>query len=136
MVIGLPVREVEEILESREDLQVQAVIHPAVKTEVEEGNRAVDREVDLGRGVGRKSRKGLPAEEQEDNHLQAILPHAPEVEIEADLQAEVVQDEEEKNRTHEAEKDQTEDLKRVDQEALVENVKNLQIHQIDQGRFR
>ena len=108
IVIDLLVHtEVEEIPESREDLQVQAVIHPAVKTEVEEGNRAVDREVALGRGVGRKSRKGLPAEEQEDDHLQAILPHTPEVEVEA----EAVQDEGEKNLTQEAEKDQTEDLK-------------------------
>ena len=133
MMIDL-VHEVEEILESREDLQVQAVIHLAVKKEVEEENRAVDREVDLGREVGRRSRKGRLAEEQEDDHLQAVLRHAPGVEVEADQ--EVVQDEGEKNQTHVAEKDQIEDLKRVDQEAQVESVKNLRIHQIDQGRLR
>ena len=44
--IDLQVREVEEILESREDQEVQAVIHRAVKTEVAEGNRGVDLEVD------------------------------------------------------------------------------------------
>lgn len=123
MKIDLQVHEVEEILESREDLEVQAVIHLAVKTEVAEGNRVVDLEVD--READQESRKSLRAGNQKEDLL-VVLPLAPEVEtgveVEADL--EVVQGEGERNLIQEVAKDQIENLEKVELEVQVVSRKN------------
>ena len=123
MKIDLQVHEVEEILESREDLEVQAVIHLAVKTEVAEGNRVVDLEVD--READQESRKSLRAGNQKEDLL-VVLPLAPEVEtgveVEADL--EVVQGEGERNLIQEVAKDQIEKPERVELEVQVVSEKN------------
>lgn len=91
MKIELQVHEVKEILESREDLEVRAVIHRAVKIEAEGENHVVDRKV--VREADRESPKSLLAENQKEDRLLAVLHHVPEVgtevEVEADL--EVVQ---------------------------------------------
>ena len=123
MKIDLQVHEVEEILESREDLEVQAVIHRAVKTEVAEGNRVVDLEVD--READQESRKSLRAGNQKEDLL-VVLPLAPEVEtgveVEADL--EVVQGEGGRNLIQEVAKDQIENLEKVELEVQVVSRKN------------
>ena len=123
MKIDLQVHEIEEILESREDLEVQAVIHLAVKTEVAEGNRVVDLEVD--READQESRKSLRVGNQKEDLL-VVLPLAPEVEtgveVEADL--EVVQGEGERNLIQEVAKDQTENLEKVELEVQVVSRKN------------
>ena len=123
MKIDLQVHEVEEILESREDLEVQAVIHLAVKTEVAEGNRVVDLEVD--READQESRKSLRVGNQKEDLL-VVLPLAPEVEtgveVEADL--EVVQGEGERNLIQEVAKDQIENLEKVELEVQVVSRKN------------
>ena len=123
MKIDLQVHEVEEILESREDLEVQAVIHLAVKTEVAEGNRVVDLEVD--READQESRKSLRAGNQKEDLL-VVLPLAPEVEtgveVEADL--EVVQGEGGRNLIQEVAKDQIENLEKVELEVQVVSRKN------------
>lgn len=128
MKIDLQVHEVEEILESREDPEVQAVIHRAVKIKVEEENREVDREVDP------ESRKKLLAENQKEDRLLAVLPLAPEVETEVEVEPDrqVVQGEGEKNLIQEVAKDQIEKLEKVELEAQVVNGKNLH-SQIGQG---
>ena len=123
MKIDLQVHEIEEILESREDLEVQAVIHLAVKTEVAEGNRVVDLEVD--READQESRKSLRAGNQKEDLL-VVLPLAPEVEtgveVEADL--EVVQGEGGRNLIQEVAKDQIENLEKVELEVQVVSRKN------------
>jgi len=123
MKIDLQVHEVEEILESREDLEVQAVIHLAVKTEVAEGNRVVDLEVD--READQESRKSLRVGNQKEDLL-VVLPLAPEVEtgveVEADL--EVVQGEGGRNLIQEVAKDQIENLEKVELEVQVVSRKN------------
>ena len=123
MKIDLQVHEVEEILESREDLEVQAVIHRAVKTEVEDENLEVDHEAD------QESRKSLRAEDQKEDHLLVVLHLVPEVELEVDPQ--VVQGEGERNLIQEVAKDLPEKPERVDLEAQVVNRKNRH-SQIDQ----
>ena len=123
MKIDLQVHEIEEILESREDLEVQAVIHLAVKTEVAEGNRVVDLEVD--READQESRKSLRVGNQKEDLL-VVLPLAPEVEtgveVEADL--EVVQGEGGRNPIQEVAKDQIENLEKVELEVQVVSRKN------------
>ena len=132
MKIDLQVHGVEEILESREDPEVQAVIHRAVKIKVEEENREVDREID--REVDPESRKKLLAENQKEDRLLAVLPLAPEVETEVEVEPDrqVVQGEGEKNLIQEVAKDQIEKLEKVELEAQVVNGKNLH-SQIGQG---
>ena len=132
MKIDLQVHEVEEILESREDPEVQAVIHRAVKIKVEEENREVDREID--REVDPENRKKLLAENQKEDRLLAVLPLAPEVETEVEVEPDrqVVQGEGEKNLIQEVAKDQIEKLEKVELEAQVVNGKNLH-SQIGQG---
>ena len=127
MKIDLQVHEVEEILESREDLEVQAVIHRAVKTEIEDENLEVDHEAD------QESRKSLRAEDQKEDHLLVVLHLVPEVETEVELEVDpqVVQGEGERNLIQEVAKDLPEKPERVDLEAQVVNRKNRH-SQIDQ----
>ena len=132
MKIDLQVHEVEEILESREDLQVQAVIRRVVKKEAEERNHGVGHEV--VRETNRESRKILLVENRKEGH-QAVLRHAPEVETEVEADLEVVQGVEEGNLIQEVEKDQIKDQEKVELEAPVENGKNRHI-QIDQNHLR
>ena len=122
--IDLQVREVEEILESREDQEVQAVIHRAVKTEVAEGNRVVDLEVD--READQESRKNLLAENQKEDRLLVVLHLAPEVEtgVEVEVDPEVVQGEGGRNLIQEVAKDQIENLEKVELEVQVVSRKN------------
>ena len=122
--IDLQVREVEEILESREDQEVQAVIHRAVKTEVAEGNRGVDLEVD--READQESRKNLLAENQKEDRLLVVLHLAPEVEtgVEVEVDPEVVQGEGGRNLIQEVAKDQIENLEKVELEVQVVSRKN------------
>ena len=122
--IDLQVREVEEILESREDQEVQAVIHRAVKTEVAEGNRGVDLEVD--READQESRKNLLAENQKEDRLLVVLHLAPEVEtgVEVEVDPEVVQGEGGRNLIQEVAKDQIENPERVELEVQVVSGKN------------
>ena len=133
MEIDHQVHEVEEILESREDLGVQAVIHPAVKKEAVEGNREVDPEVvlEVNLEADQESRKGVLAEELEKDHLLVVLRHAPEVEADQ----EVDQGEGEENLIQEAKKNQTGDRERVDLEVQVVSARNRQI-QIDRDHLR
>lgn len=133
MEIDHQVHEVEEILESREDLGVQAVIHPAVKKEVVEGNREVDPEVvlEVNLEADQESRKGVLAEELEKDHLLVVLRHAPEVEADQ----EVDRGEGEENLLQEAKKNQTGDRERVDLEVQVVSARNRQI-QIDRDHLR
>lgn len=123
MKIDLQVHAVEEILESREDPEVQAVIHRAVKTELEDENPEVDHEAD------QESRKSLRVEDQKEDHLLEVLHLVPEVEQEVD--PEVVQGEGERNLIQEVAKDLPEKPERVDLEAQVVNRKN-RPSQIDQ----
>ena len=127
MKIDLQVHEVEEILESREDLEVQAVIHRAVKTEVEDGSPEVDHE------AGQESRNSLRAEDPKEDHPLVVLHLVPEVETEVELEVDpqVVQGEGERNLIQEVAKDLLEKTKRVDLEAQVVNGKNRH-SQIDQ----
>ena len=133
--IDLQVHEVEEILESREDLEVQAVIHRAVKTEVAEGNRVVDLEVD--READQESRKSLLAENQKEDHLLVVLHLAPEVEtgVEVEVDPEVVQSEGGRNLIQEVAKDQKEKTERVELEVQVVSGKNRH-SQIDRDHRR
>ena len=123
MKIDLQVHEIEEILESREDLEVQAVIHRAVKTEVAEGNRVVDLEVD--READQESRKSLRVGNQKEDLL-VVLPLAPEVEtgVEVEVDLEVVQGEGGRNLIQEVAKDQIEKPERVELEVQVVSEKN------------
>ena len=135
MKIDLQVHEVEEILESREDLEVQAVIHVAVKTEVAEENHGVDLEVD--READQESRKSLLAENQKEDRLQVVLHLAPEVvtEVEVEVDPEVVQSEGGRNLIQEVAKDQTENTERVELEVQVVSRKNRH-SQIDRDHRR
>jgi len=132
MKIDLQVHEVEEILESREDLEVQAVIRRVVKKEPEKRNHGVDQEV--VRETNRESRKVFLVENRKEGH-QAVLRHAPEVETEVEADLEVVQGGGEGNLIQEVEKDQIKDQEKVELEAPVENGKNRHI-QIDQNHLR
>ena len=121
--IDLQVHEVEEILESREDLEVQAVIHRAVKTEVAKGNHGVDLEVD--READQESRKSLLAENQKEDRL-LVVHLAPEVEtgVEVEVDPEVAQGEGGRNRIQEVAKDQIENPERIELEVQVVSPKN------------
>ena len=121
--IDLQVHEVEEILESREDLEVQVVIHRAVKTEVAKGNHGVDLEVD--READQESRKSLLAENQKEDRL-LVVHLAPEVEtgVEVEVDPEVVQGEGGRNRIQEVAKDQIENPERIELEVQVVSPKN------------